>query len=119
MENINLTEEEIKQIKLLRASNSMYEKTKQKTLEMDKPNKKDVIDMLNKAQEDIIKQTEQHGITLEVIKPEFAINDEIKNSKIDLFEVKEDVQDEDLEEFSFESQSNQVLPTISDSDSNT
>lgn len=119
MENINLTEEEIKQIKLLRASNIMYEKTKQKTLEMDKPNKKDVIDMLNKAQEDIIKQTEQHGITLEVIKPEFAINDEIKNSKIDLFEVKEDVQDEDLEEFSFESQSNQVLPTISDSDSNT
>ena len=99
MENINLTEEEIKQIKLLRASNIMYEKTKQKTLEMDKPNKKDVIDMLNKAQEDIIKQTEQHGITLEVIKPEFAINDEIKNSKIDLFEVKEDVQDEDLEEF--------------------
>ena len=119
MENINLTEEEIKQIKLLRASNIMYEKTKQKTLEMDKPNKKDVIDMLNKAQEDIIKQTEQHGITLEVIKPEFAINDEIKNSKIDLFEVKEDVQDEDLEEFSFELQSNQVLPTISDSDSNT
>ena len=119
MENINLTEEEIMQIKLLRASNIMYEKTKQKTLEMDKPNKKDVIDMLNKAQEDIIKQTEQHGITLEVIKPEFAINDEIKNSKIDLFEVKEDVQDEDLEEFSFELQSNQVLPTISDSDSNT
>lgn len=119
MENINLTEEEIKQIKLLRASNIMYEKTKQKTLEMNKPNKNDVIDMLNKAQEDIIKQAEQHDVTLEVNKPEFAINEEIKNSKIDLFEIKEGVQDEDLEEISFESQSNQVLPTISDSDSNT
>ena len=119
MENINLTEEEIKQIKLLRASNIMYEKTKQKTLEMNKSNKNDVIDMLNKAQEDIIKQAEQHDITLEVIKPEFAINEEIKNSKIDLLEIEEDVQDEDLEEISFESQSNQVLPTISDSDSNT
>ena len=58
----------------------MYEKTKQKTLEMNKPNKNDVIDMLNKAQEDIIKQAEQHDVTLEVNKPEFAINEEIKNS---------------------------------------
>ena len=81
MENINLTEEEIKQIKLLRASNIMYEKTKQKTLEMNKPNKNDVIDMLNKAQEDIIKQAEQHDITLEAIKPEFPLNEEIKNCK--------------------------------------
>lgn len=119
MENINLTEEEIKQIKLLRASNIMYEKTKQKTLEMNKPNKNDVIDMLNKAQEDIIKQAEQHDITLEVIKPEFPLNEEIKNSKIDLFEIEGDVQDEDLEEISFESQANQVLPIISDSDSST
>jgi hypothetical protein len=119
MENINLTEEEIKQIKLLRASNIMYEKTKQKTLEMNKPNKNDVIDMLNKAQEDIIKQAEQHDITLEAIKPEFPLNEEIKNSKIDLFEIKVDAQDEDLEEISFDSQENQVLPIISDSDSNT
>jgi len=119
MENINLTEEEIKQIKLLRASNIMYEKTKQKTLEMNKPNKNDVIDLLNKAQEDIIKQAEQHDITLEAIKPEFPLNEEIKNSKIDLFEIKVDAQDEDLEEISFDSQENQVLPIISDSDSNT
>lgn len=119
MENINLTEEEIKQIKLLRASNIMYEKTKQKTLEMNKPNKNDVIDMLNKAQEDIIKQAEQHDITLEAIKPELPLNEEIKNSKIDLFEIKVDAQDEDLEEISFDSQENQVLPIISDSDSNT
>ena len=119
MENINLTEEEIKQIKLLELVILCTKKPSKKTLEMNKPNKNDVIDMLNKAQEDIIKKAEQHDITLEVIKPEFAINEEIKNSKIDLLEVKEDVQDEDLEEFSFELQSNQVLPTISDSDSNT